>query len=158
MQVTRIYIAVEEKLLGFILVSKRAPSCTEAAVLLNVWTLFVLNFDELYNLTVRSEWTRPYTSRHCKYLRNFMLYSFYRKTGRQMLWFSNIAKFSPSCRNVAVNYRFGAFSFIKTNKSNCSSQTSVLGPSLVLPSCLGLKTETYYRNLYRACTEAAVYC
>ena len=33
MQVTRIYMAVEEKLLGFVLVSKRAPSCTEAAVL-----------------------------------------------------------------------------------------------------------------------------
>ena len=33
MQVTRIFIAVEEKLLGFVLVSKRAPSCTEAAVL-----------------------------------------------------------------------------------------------------------------------------
>ena len=32
MQVTRIFIAVEEKLLGFVLVSKRAPSCTEAAV------------------------------------------------------------------------------------------------------------------------------
>ena len=31
--VTRIFIAVEEKLLGFVLVSKRAPSCTEAAVL-----------------------------------------------------------------------------------------------------------------------------
>ena len=53
--VTRIYIAVEEKLLGFVLVSKRASSCTEAAVLVTVWTLFVLNFDELDNLTVRSE-------------------------------------------------------------------------------------------------------
>ena len=55
MQVTRIFIAVEEKLLGFVLVSKRAPSCTEAAVLENAWTPFVLNFDELNNLTVRSE-------------------------------------------------------------------------------------------------------
>ena len=32
-QVTRIYIAVEEKLLGFVLVITRAPSCTKAVVL-----------------------------------------------------------------------------------------------------------------------------
>ena len=32
-QVTRIYIAAEEKVLGFVLVSKRAPSYTEAEVL-----------------------------------------------------------------------------------------------------------------------------
>ena len=47
---------------------------------------------------------------------------------------------------MAINYRFGAllkFSFIKTNKSDCSSQKFVLGPSLVLPDCVGIKTETY---------------
>ena len=32
-QVTRIYIAVEETLLGFVLASKRVPRCKEEAVL-----------------------------------------------------------------------------------------------------------------------------
>ena len=48
---------------------------------------------------------------------------------------------------MAVNYSFGALiliSFIKTNKSDSSLQKFVLGPSLVFPGCLGIKTESYY--------------
>ena len=56
------------------------------------------------------------------------------------------------------------------NNSDCSSQKFVPGPGLVLPGCLGIKTETCYIegkkhsltlfwhvliNLYRARTEAA---
>ena len=82
-----------------------------------------------------------------------MLYSFYRKTVRhirkfksiEIALFSNMAQFAPSCRKVAVNYRFGVvISFIKTNKSDCSSQKFVLSPSLELSGCPGIKTETYY--------------
>ena len=42
-QVSRIYIAVEETLLGFVMASKRVPRCKEEAVFKNVWTVFVLN-------------------------------------------------------------------------------------------------------------------
>ena len=59
MQVTRIYIAVEEKLLSFVVASKRLPRCREEAVLWNVWTVFGA---KLYNLTVRSVQTRQHTS------------------------------------------------------------------------------------------------
>ena len=48
-QVTRIYIAVEETLLGFVLASKRAARCKEEAVLYKRMRRFCA---ELYNLTV----------------------------------------------------------------------------------------------------------
>ena len=42
----RNYKVVEEKLLGFVLVYKLlVPSCTEATVLLNVYSVFVSKFD-----------------------------------------------------------------------------------------------------------------
>ena len=50
-QVTRIYIAVEETLLGFVLASKRVPRCKEEAVLYKRMDRFCA---KLYNLTVRS--------------------------------------------------------------------------------------------------------
>ena len=50
-QVTRIYIAVEETLMGFFLASKRVPRCKEEAVLYKRMDRFC---DKLYNLTVRS--------------------------------------------------------------------------------------------------------
>ena len=50
-QVTRIYIAVEETLLGFVLASKRVPRCREEAILHKRMDRFCA---ELYNLTVRS--------------------------------------------------------------------------------------------------------
>ena len=53
--VTRIYIAVEETLLGFVLASKRVPRCKEEAVLYKRMDLFCA---KLYNLTVRSVQTR----------------------------------------------------------------------------------------------------
>ena len=40
---------------------------------------------------------------------------------------------------MAVYYRFSALISIDQNKPKF-----VLGPSLVLPGCLGIKTETYY--------------
>ena len=50
-QVTKVYIAVEETLLGFVLASKRVPRCKEEAVLYKRMDLFCA---KLYNLTVRS--------------------------------------------------------------------------------------------------------
>ena len=50
-QVTRIYIAVEETLLGFVLASKRVPRCKEEAVLYKRMDGFCA---KLYNLTVLS--------------------------------------------------------------------------------------------------------
>ena len=50
-QVTRIYIAVEETLLGFVLASKRAPRCKKEAVLYKRMDRFCA---KLYNLTVQS--------------------------------------------------------------------------------------------------------
>ena len=50
-QVTRIYIAAEETLLGFVLASKRVPTCREEAVLYKRMDRF---FAKLDNLTVRS--------------------------------------------------------------------------------------------------------
>ena len=49
-QVTRIYIAVEETLLGFVLASKRVPRCKEEALLCKRMDCFCA---KLYNLTVR---------------------------------------------------------------------------------------------------------
>ena len=54
-QITRIYIAVEETLLAFVLASKRVPRCKEEAVLYKRMDLFCA---KLYNLTVRSVQTR----------------------------------------------------------------------------------------------------
>ena len=48
-QVTRIYIAFEETLLGFVLASKRVTRCKEEAVLYKRMDRFCAN---LYNLTV----------------------------------------------------------------------------------------------------------
>ena len=50
-QVTRIYVAVEETLLGVVLASKRVPRCKEEAVLYKRMDRFCA---KLYNLTVRS--------------------------------------------------------------------------------------------------------
>ena len=51
-QVTRIYIAVEETLLGFVLASKRVPRCKEEGVLYKrIMDRFCA---KSYNLTVRS--------------------------------------------------------------------------------------------------------
>ena len=50
-QVTRIYIAVEETLLSFVLASKRVPRCKEEAVLYKRVDRFCA---KLYNLTVQS--------------------------------------------------------------------------------------------------------
>ena len=50
-QVTRIYIEVEETLLSFVLGSKRVPRCKEEAVLYKRMDRFCA---KLYNLTVRS--------------------------------------------------------------------------------------------------------
>ena len=50
-QVTRIYIAVEESLLSFVLASKRVPRCKEEAVLYKRVDRFCA---KLYNLTVQS--------------------------------------------------------------------------------------------------------
>ena len=50
-QVTRIYIAVEETLLSFVLASKRVPRCKEEAVLYKRMDRFCA---KLYNLTVLS--------------------------------------------------------------------------------------------------------
>ena len=50
-QVTRIYIAVEETLLSFVLASKRVPGCKEEAVLYKRMDRFCA---KLYNLIVRS--------------------------------------------------------------------------------------------------------
>ena len=51
-QVTRIYIAVEETPLGFVLASKRVPRCKEEGVLYKrIMDRFCA---KLYNLTVRS--------------------------------------------------------------------------------------------------------
>ena len=50
-QVTRIYIAVEETLLGFVLASKRVPRCREEVILHKRMDGFCA---KLYNLTVRS--------------------------------------------------------------------------------------------------------
>ena len=50
-QVTRIYIAVEETLLSFVLASKRVPRCKKEAVLYKRMDLFCA---KLYNLTVQS--------------------------------------------------------------------------------------------------------
>ena len=50
-QVTRIYIAVEETLLGFVLASKRVPRCKEEAVLYKRMDRVCA---KLYNLTVQS--------------------------------------------------------------------------------------------------------
>ena len=50
-KVTRIYRAVEETLLGFVLASKRVPRCKEEAVLYKRMDRFCA---KLYNLTVRS--------------------------------------------------------------------------------------------------------
>ena len=50
-KVTRIYRAVEETLLGFVLASKRVPSCKEEAVLYKRMNRFCA---KLYNSTVRS--------------------------------------------------------------------------------------------------------
>ena len=55
MRVTRIYIAVEETLLGFVLGSKRVPRCKEEAVLYKRMDRFCA---KLYNLTVRSVQTQ----------------------------------------------------------------------------------------------------
>ena len=49
-QVTRIYIAVEETLLGFVLASKRVPRCKEDALLYKRMDFCAKS----YNLTVRS--------------------------------------------------------------------------------------------------------
>ena len=54
-QVTRIYIAVEETLLGFVLASKRVPRCREEAIFHKRMDRFCA---KLYNLTVRSVQTR----------------------------------------------------------------------------------------------------
>ena len=50
-QVTRIYIEVEETLLSFVLASKCVPRCKEEAVLYKRMDRFCA---KLYNLTVRS--------------------------------------------------------------------------------------------------------
>ena len=50
-QVTRIYIAVEETLLAFVLASKRVPRCKEEAVLYKRMDRVCA---KLYNLTVLS--------------------------------------------------------------------------------------------------------
>ena len=50
-QVTRIYIAVEETLLAFVLMSKRVPRCKEEEVLYKRMDRF---FAKLFNLTFRS--------------------------------------------------------------------------------------------------------
>ena len=50
-QITRIYITVEETLLAFVLASKRVPRCKEEAVLYKRMDRFCA---KLYNLTVRS--------------------------------------------------------------------------------------------------------
>ena len=50
-QVTRIYIAVEETLLGFVLASKRVPRCREEAIFHKRMDRFCA---KLYKLTVRS--------------------------------------------------------------------------------------------------------
>ena len=58
-QVTRIYIAVEETLLGFVLASKRVPRCKEEGVLYKrIMDRFCA---KLYNLTVRSVQTTQVT-------------------------------------------------------------------------------------------------
>jgi len=53
-QVTRIYIAVEETLLGFVLASKRVPRCKEEPVLYKRVDRFCAKFDCSINLTVLS--------------------------------------------------------------------------------------------------------
>ena len=53
-QVTRIYIAVEETLLVFVSASKRVPRCEEEAVLYKRMERFCV---KLFNLTVRSAQT-----------------------------------------------------------------------------------------------------
>ena len=57
-QVTRIYIAVEETLLAFVLASKRVPRCKEEAVLYKRMDRFCA---KLYNLTVWSVQTHKFT-------------------------------------------------------------------------------------------------
>ena len=54
-QVTRIYMAVEETLLAFVLASKGVPRCKEEVVLYKRMDRFCA---KLYNLTVRSVQTR----------------------------------------------------------------------------------------------------
>ena len=101
-QVTRIYIADEETLLSLFWQVSAYQGARKKQLCIKVWTIFVLNCTPwLFDLY-------KHTS-HCKHLRNFMLYSFYRKIVR------HIRKFK-SCRKVAVNYRFGALIFIHQNK------------------------------------------
>ena len=58
-QDTRIYVAVEETLLGFVLASKRVPRCKEEGVLYKrIMDRFCA---KLYNLTVRSVQTTQVT-------------------------------------------------------------------------------------------------
>ena len=83
-QVTRIYIAAEKIFWGFVLASKRVPRCKEEAVLKNVWTVFALNCT-----TWLCHLFKHVHTRHCKHLRNFMLYSFYRKTVRHIRKFKS---------------------------------------------------------------------
>ena len=119
-------------------------------------------------------------TRHCKHLRNFMLYSFYLKAVKdtlenlkveKLLWFSNIAYFAPSCRKVAVNYLFGALIFIHQNKQIWLFIAEVCAWSKSRASrlCRYKNGNLLYRgkeiffdffwhiwiNLYRARTEAA---
>ena len=57
-QVTRIYIAVEETLLGFVLASKRVPRCKEEAVYINAQYVVLGPRLKVINLNIFPESSR----------------------------------------------------------------------------------------------------